>query len=292
MKNLTICIPTYKRPAFLQWTLARTRKGFPDTQVVVSDNDPASDAFYSPELKVIYQNNIGAFPNMRAALLEAKTEYAVFLADDDYLVPERVAEAIQFMDKNPDVVAYYAPCQLYNEVADKSEWDAFYVSIDRTFHRADELWDFLIRSHVWPEHAIYRTAHLHKILQPRGYAYWCFVDLANAVKCGPVAFGSKPYYRNITHHPVGSRVKLGDQQCLTDFDNYRAGLEVLAYDLFISTLGRHPELLATIQWGISVFIWTRLEVAHRLRKMQGSADTETFYKRMMMARPQGVEIKR
>lgn len=288
MKDLTICIPTFNRPAFLAWTLERTRRDFPTTRIIVSDNASVDPTYSSTVCIELYQQdtNIGAFPNMRAALLAADTQYCVFLADDDYLLPEQVAKGIEYLNANPDVVAYFAPCQLYNEVEGKANWDAFYVAEDQKFERADLLWDFLITKHVWPEHAIYRRSALDAIMQPRGYAYWCFVDLAHACRQGPVYFAKEPYYRNITHHPVGPRAKLGDQQCLTDFDIYRAGLEVLAYDLFGAHFATHPGMQQKIQKGIDIFLWTRLEVAHRIRKAQGKIlEAEEFYKRLIVARP-------
>lgn len=289
MNDLTICIPTYKRIEFLSWTMSKTLEDFPNTPKVISNNNHGDElgTLAWPDTRIIGQErNIGAFPNMRAALLAADTKYAVFLADDDYLLPEEVAKGIAYLDANPEVVAYYAPCQLYDEVHGKADWDAFYAATDQRFDRADLLWDFIIANHVWPEHAIYRRQHLERIMQERAYAYWCFVDLANAVRCGPVYFARTPYYRNITNHPVGRRVKLGDQQCLTDFDLYRAGLEVLAYDLFGNFFSSHQGLQRKIQKGIDVFIWTRLEVAHRLRKMQGrKLEADEFYKRLVVARP-------
>jgi glycosyltransferase involved in cell wall biosynthesis len=287
MKDLTICIPTYHREEFLQWTIAQTRRDFPDTPIIISENDDVYQSFNGAHIRHIRQShNIGAFPNMRAALLAADTKYCVFLADDDYLLPEDVAKGIEYLEANSDAVAYYAPCQLYNEVEGRAEWDAFYVAENQKFERADLLWDFLITKHVWPEHAIYRRSALDAIMQPRGYAYWCFVDLANAVKEGPVYFAKTPYYRNITNHPIGARTKLGDQQCLTDFDIYRAGLEVLAYDLFGNYFATTPGMQRKVQRGIDAFIWTRLEVAHRIRKMQGKTqEAEEFYKRLIVARP-------
>lgn len=268
--KLSICIPTYNRSEFLAWTLDKI-EGL--GEIIISDNASTdSTRFMRNQVdKYVRQtSNIGAFPNMRAALLEATSEYAVFCADDDYLLAEPLEAAIGFMDANPKVVAYFAPCQLWDEVNGSPEWNAFYVANDETFTDAGKLWNFLIHNHVWPEHAVYRVSALKEILKPRIKAYWCFLDLANAFKLGPVHFASKPYYRNLTNHPIGWRSKLGDEQCLTDFDEYRAGLENLAYDLFANHLT--PELKAKINVMINHFINMRLGVAHKLLSMQGKQD--------------------
>jgi glycosyltransferase involved in cell wall biosynthesis len=262
MKELSICIPTYERPAFLKWTLEKAMTDFPEAKFIVSD-DGKTDLKGFPGRYIRQSPRLGPFPNMRTALLSAHTKYCVFLGDDDYLLKDEVQKGIDFLEAHPEVLIYYAPCQLYDEVAQAPAWDAFYVAEDQTFTRADDLWNFVMHKHVWPEHAIYRRDRLEEILQPRCPAYWCFVDLANAAIRGPVHFAKTPYYRNITNHPVGGRVKLGDQQCLTEFDSYRAGLEMLAYFLFQGP-NLTKELKINLQDMIRQFIWSRHEVASRI----------------------------
>jgi len=281
MNDLTICIPTYNRDPFLKWTLERTQADFPGVKLIVSDD--GASALDIPGRYIRQSPRIGAFPNMRAALLASHTKYCVFLADDDYLLPLEVQKGIAFLDANPEVLAYYAPCQLYDEIEQKPAWDAFYPASDETFSRADLLWNFIMHKHVWPEHAIYRRDRLEEIMQPRTAAYWCFVDLANAAVRGPVHFAKTPYYRNITAHPAGGRLKLGDQQCLTEFDAYRAGLEVLAHDIFQGNL-KDKALRQNVNDMISQFMWSRFEVASRIFTLQGRlTEAELMKKRMVLS---------
>ena len=274
MNDLTICIPTYQRDPFLRWTLDKTLADFPLAKIVVSDNGKSKIEFPDRVRYLRQSQNIGAFPNMRAALLAASTKYCVFLGDDDYLLPEEVQKGVDFLEANPDVIIYYAPCQLYDEIQQRANWDAFYVAEDETFSRADTLWNFLTHKHVWPEHAIYRRQGLADILTPRTGAYWCFTDLANAATRGKVHFAKTPFYRNLTGHPVGGRIKLGDQQCLTDFDSYRWGLEALAYKIFLPAIasGEMPDLKQTLGDMIRQFIWTRYEIAVRILTQTGRPD--------------------
>lgn len=278
---LSICIPTYKRLEFLEWTLERTNRDFPDARIIVSNNnhgDHVNDWFVewcARGAQYIGQpENIGPFPNLAAVLLAADTKYCCYLGDDDYLLPDEVQKGIDFLEANPDVVAYYAPCQLWDEVNQKSVFEAFYnpggpSTFESSPHGKVSLFNFVCARHVWPEHAIYRRSALEKILASRSpNAYWCFTDLANAINAGPVHFHDKPYYRNITAHPVGDRQKLGDQQCLTEFDLYRAGLEVMAFELFVG-LEIPNEQYHSISKMIQQFIWLRLEVAARLYGAQG-----------------------
>lgn len=285
MKDLTISIPTFNRDAFLQWTLDKTLADFPQTKVIVSDNGKSELKLPNGVRYIRQQGNIGAFPNMRAALLAASTKYCVFLGDDDYLLPAEVQKGVDFLEAHPEVLVYFAPCQLYDEVNQKANWEAFYPANDETFTSADTLWNFIIHKHVWPEHAIYRRQGLADILQPRTGAYWCFTDLANAALRGPVHFAKVSFYRNITQHPIGGRVKLGDQQCLSDFDSYRWGLEVLAGDLFRTALasGEAPTLKADLNNMIRQFIWSRYEVATRILAANGrTGEADLLRKRMDM----------
>jgi len=282
VKNLTVCIPTYNRDPFLEWTLAHATRDFPEAKFIISDD--GATKLETPGRYIRQSPRVGPFANMRVALLAANTKYCVFLADDDYLLPDEVQKGIDFLEANPAVLAYYAPCQLYDEVEQKPAWDAFYVADDETFTRADTLWNFIMHKHVWPEHAIYRRQRLDEIMQPRTAAYWCFVDLANAACRGPVHFARTPYYRNITAHPVGGRVKLGDQQCLTEFDAYRAGLEVLAHDIFQKAL-EEPELKRNVNDMIRQFMWSRFEVASRILTGQNRlAEAELMTKRMTVSK--------
>ncbi len=279
LSDLTICIPTYNRDPFLQWTLDRATQDFPDAKFVISDNGKSSLNFGGIGRYIRQSGNIGAFANMRVALLAANTKYCVFLGDDDYLIKDEVQRGIEFMETHPEVLVYFAPCQLYDEVQQQAAWEAFYVGADETFTHADKLWNFICSKHVWPEHAIYRRKGLEGILQERTNAYWCFVDLANAALRGPVHFASTPYYRNITNHPVGGRSKLGDQQCLTEFDSYAAGLQVLAHDIFQGHLDQ--TLKVNINAMIRQFLWARFEVASRILTAQNRlAEANVLKKRM------------
>lgn len=282
---LSICIPTYNRLPFLEWTLSKTAADFPDARVIVSDNASTDGtALLSFKGRYIRQpSNVGAFPNMRLALLASHTKYCTYLGDDDYLLPDQVQKGIDFLEANPRVSAYYAPCQLYDEVKQEPAWDAFYVATDTTYDRADHLWNFVMSQHVWPEHAIWRRAWLERMMQPRLRAYWCFVDLANAFAQGPVHFAAASFYRNITDHPVGRRSKLGDTQCLTEFDAYRAGLENLAFDLFKREGLEQPKVREAVNSGIHAFTKSRIEVAHRLLAQNGMfAEAESYAKRLLV----------
>jgi len=295
--NLSICIPTYQRPKFLRWTLNRLIHAFPGAEIVVSDNDndPGLSETWClccdgpvawPEDAIQYirqETNIGAFPNMYAALSAATRKYAMYCADDDYLLPEGIAAGIEYLEANPKIVAYCAPCQIWDEVNQTPFWNAFTVKQPRTYGlmTSRELFNFLIEDHIWPEHIIYRTP---VPILPRTRAYWAFADLATILQAGDIYFSNQPFYRNLLVHPIGDRVQLGNVQCLTYFDEYRAGLEVLAHGLFGSNLPYTAR--AKLQAMIGSFICARMHVAARLYAREGhETEAQMLMQRIAIADP-------
>ncbi len=129
MKELTICIPTYERDQFLAWTLEKTLTDFgKDQKIIISDNGKSTFKAIGSIRYLRQPKNVGAFPNMRTALLAASTKYCMFLGDDDYLIADEVQKGIDFMETHPEVLVYFAPCQLFDEIQQKANWDDFYVS--------------------------------------------------------------------------------------------------------------------------------------------------------------------
>jgi hypothetical protein len=272
--DISFCIPAFHDSPFVQWTLDKTAADFPNANIIVSDDTPQRkrplvfDGAYSQNW-----TRLGAFPNHRQVLLQANTKYCMYLGDDDYLLPEEVKKGVDFMEAHPEVLVYYAPCQIYDECEQKIQlgWETAYKSVEETFsQRPAPLYEFIMQNHVWPEHAIYRRERLEKILEPRTPPYWCFVDIANAIRQGPIHFTTKPFYRNIAGgtHPCGNRTKLGDELCLVDFGNVQAGLEVMSYRLF---QGEHltAEVKNTLNNMIRRFMWVRIDVASRIYQNRG-----------------------
>jgi glycosyltransferase involved in cell wall biosynthesis len=263
----------------------KTFVDFPHAQVIVSDNGSTDETYKLRRTHMHWLEqdmDIGAFANMRIVLLAAKTEYCVYLGDDDYLLPEQVAKGIDYLERNSLVDVYYAPCEYWDEVRQESVCKAF-DEVDTTFYARDEekLWRFIIGGNVFPENAIYRRDGLEKILKPRVRAYWAFCDLANAYKRGALYFAKTPFYRNITDHPVGHRERLGMQRCTSDFDDIRGGLENLAFDLFGNRWNN--ETKNWVHQEIRQFITARLRIAHRILESQ-RADNEcvSLFKRIMV----------
>jgi Glycosyl transferase family 2 len=285
--NLSICIPNFNRPRYLAWTLAKLSADFPDAELVISDD--ASTEQYSGDIPsgTKWIPNLfgkGPFPNHRLALLGATRKYAVYCANDDYLIPEGISAGLEYLEAHPDCVAYIAPAQVWNEVEQSPFWNAF-RSQDQNFRVTDgiDLFNFIISHHVWPEHVIYRAPIP---LSPRTSAYWCFTDLVDLLQTGYLHFSTQPFYRNLIVHPLDAelgRIQLGNEQCLTHFDQYRGGLEVLAFGLF----GEQPYATRhKIHDMIASFICQRLLNASRIQDARGNhAEAEMLRQRIVIASP-------
>jgi glycosyltransferase involved in cell wall biosynthesis len=279
---LSVCIPSYERPDYLRYTLNQLRRITLPIEVIISDD---SAIYRCPELnrneRYNHQNlKLGAFPNKHWVLTQAKTKYAVYCADDDYLIEYELRRAIRYMEDHPDCAAYCAPCEIYDEVNHKPYWNAFKVKESSySFSDGIGLFNLLIESHIWPEHIVYRTP---VPLKPPTRAYWAFADLADILSVGSIHFDPEPFYRNLLVHPVGLREQLGNVQCLTFFDEYRAGLEVLAYDLF----GEQPyKARHQIQEMIGQFICARMDKASQMLWAQGKKEEAIMLrKRIAIAR--------
>lgn len=283
MARISICIPTFNRFRFLKWTLARLQADFPDAKIIVSDNGSTDDT-RTVQTRVRYlaqERNVGPFPNMLTALEAATGDYAVYCADDDYLLPAGMAAAVVYLDSHPEVSAYCAPCQVWDEVGQQPYWNAFDLAEPVTFAREQgiELFNFIIQRHIWPEHLVYR---LPLPLKARTRAYWAFADVPDILAAGAIHFAPQPFYRNLLTHPVGERTQLGNVQCLTDFDEYRAGLELLAYGLFGEGLayGARHRIHELIQW----FICVRMDLARMMYERAGKAsDAQMLKQRLAIA---------
>ncbi len=287
--KVSICIPGYNRPAFLHWTIERLVRDFPKAEIIVSDDGSTEDMARAREhcefygIRWIDQGHIGAFPNMLAALEAATGDYAIYCANDDYLLPDAVFRAIRYMDVHKEIASYTAPCEVWDELNQKPLWNNWTAPEAHTFDKFDgmALFNFIIGKHVWPEHMIHRTP---LALKRRGREYWAFADIPDILQHGAMHFSPEAFYRNLLIHPVGMRVQLGNEQALTHFDEYRGGLEVMACGLLGDKLPYKAR--SHINRMIQSFICTRLSCAQRLYAQAGFEwEAERIRQRLAIADP-------
>jgi len=242
--KLSICIPTYNRAAYLRAALSRFethyRFDFP-YEIVISDNASEDDTaavaaeFAQRGLPVHYYRrttNGGSLANTVCAFHQAVGTYVLYHADDDFLVPEGLRQAIRYLDDNPDVSACHAPWYLYDEVADRDVSQFYALDADRKFAQASfaDMFQFIFERHIFPETGIYRRAALRSAWVPREFCFWAFSYLAHFLDQGAVAFLQQPFYRSVVQSKIApTRQQAGNDQVMTDWDKYRGGLEYFLY---------------------------------------------------------------
>lgn len=110
---LTICIPTYNRPEYLQSCLESIlAQTFQDYRIVILDNGSEKD--YSGVLRCIidsrityrrHNSNLGNKENIKIALREyLDTKYIMVFHDDDLMAPGFLEYAISALEQNENVV--------------------------------------------------------------------------------------------------------------------------------------------------------------------------------------------
>lgn len=242
--KLSICIPTYNREKFIEKLLGHLKADLKlpfSYEIVVSDNGSPDNTqavvqtFINDGMPIRYfrrNENAGGWPNLANAFFHANGEYALYLADDDLLIPAGLIEAVNYLDANSDVVACYAPWTLYDEVAEKDTSQFYSVASDTKYanREFETLFNFIFEGHVFPEIGVYRSSALRSVYVPREFCFWAFSYLTHFLDIGSVSFLKKPFYRSVTRSKIEREgVQAGFDEVATAWDRYRGGLEYLIY---------------------------------------------------------------
>jgi len=136
--RLSICIATYNRAEILSGTLEHlTGANDIDMEIVVSDNCSTDDTakvvkgFGKRIDKLTYfrqASNRGPMVNFGTAVSMATGDYVYTLSDDDRIIPEGLAAAIQILDAQPDIVGVFGGYQ---------EWDQTDDQVLHTYRQTD-----------------------------------------------------------------------------------------------------------------------------------------------------------
>jgi hypothetical protein len=120
---VTVAIPTYNRPAFLQETLSSLlAQELQEFQVLVVDDASKCDvgtlvaSFRDPRIRVLRQpTNVGMQCNWRTALCTPSTPYVALLEDDNLWLPHHLHEALATLDEYPDATMYGCTSEMFGE---------------------------------------------------------------------------------------------------------------------------------------------------------------------------------
>jgi len=134
MKTCSIIIPTYNRPYYLKRILSYYNEYGKEFNIVVADSslDEAKRINKKtisslPNLKILYladySPTLDVFYKIADAIAHVKDEYCVICADDDFIIPEGINTATEFLEREPDFTCahgdYIAFCLKDNEKEQK-----------------------------------------------------------------------------------------------------------------------------------------------------------------------------
>lgn len=204
---VTIGLPTYRRGHLIRRALASiAAQSYRNFVLVISDNagkDPETLAAVKefsgnlPEVVVIAQkDNIGALKNLKFLLAAAKTEYFMWLADDDEISPDYLEDLVGLLDADPGTVTAVGRWKHMTSPtvgAVRSQ-----LRPDPT-HRLHRLFRFVAGSADDSSfYGVHRTSSLRKIrfngyLPPNRHVLtnWCYLLLFDMLFQGRFAYSDK-----------------------------------------------------------------------------------------------------
>lgn len=111
--KVDLIIPTYNRPDFLRRILGYYDSYSVNFNIIIADSSSNNNkklnkkiVSYFPNLKIQY---IDKFPQNLASHLKfgemvkyAKSKYCIFCPDDDFIIPNGINQAVDFLEKNTD----------------------------------------------------------------------------------------------------------------------------------------------------------------------------------------------
>jgi glycosyltransferase involved in cell wall biosynthesis len=240
---LSICVPTYNRQFMLERNVvfhldAFRRLGIPFEIVIVDDCSTDETAAYvqsvshNPEISAFRRaKNAGFLSNYAYAMQRARGRYAIFLGDDDLLIPEKVVDYIRMMENDPDLGVIQAPWMLVDGRPGGGDMAPFYrlpQPIRHSRGNFQSMLDMILDHHVFPEFMIIRRDVLSKaISSPTPFIFWAFLYTTRALDKADVLFMTEPFAR-VTAVSDDPRLQQGNKECMFQWDTYRGGLEYLA----------------------------------------------------------------
>lgn len=275
---LSICVPTYNRQHLLERNVqfhleAFRRLGVPFEIVIVDDCSTDGTASYiasldiHPEVNAFRRaSNSGFLSNYAYAMHRARGRYAVFLGDDDLLIPEKVVDYLRMMEADQTIGVIQAPWMLVDGRPGGGDIEPFYkIPAPSRYAKGDfrSMLDLILDHHVFPEFMIIRRDVLLKsISSPTPFIFWAFLFTTRALDKSDVVFMQEPFAR-VTAVSNDPRAQQGNKECMFQWDSYRGGLEYLVSQARRAN-NLSPEYSTALVGRITQFMLLRQSVALRL----------------------------
>lgn len=258
--RITIGMPTFKRAHTIRRALASIAvQSYRDFVVIVSDNageDPATIeavrdvAADLPGIILIAQReNIGALANLKRLLGLAETDYFMWLADDDEITPDYLAELVALLDEDTNIVSATGR---WRKMLSEQEWQMPEVLETAQTSRAARLFNFVAFGR---DDSLFYGLHRSECLRRgrfRGFAWpnrgmltnWCYVFLFDLVWQGRIGYARNAAW--ISHNYTEKLYEKAD--ALTVGDRVRTLIRrINVYYLYTrQTAARNPLMLPVI----------------------------------------------
>lgn len=275
---LSICVPTYNRRPMLERNVrfhldAFRRLGIPFEMVIVDDRSTDGTHEYLESLAGVPEishyrrvKNSGFLSNYAFAMQHARGKYALFLGDDDLLIPEKVSDYLRMLENDPALGMIQAPWMLVNERMGGADMQPFYhIPGPSRFQKGEyqQMLDFILTHHVFPEFLIIRREILEQTISSLGpFIFWAFLFTTRALGKADVLFLPAPFAR-VTGVAADGDVQQGKKECMFQWDTYLGGLEYLASHAQISSRLSNAERINFHERFVQ-FMLVRKSVALRL----------------------------
>lgn len=120
-KMATIMIPTYNRPDRLKRLLSYFNSCGIHGKIIIADSSTSENkrknreiVSFFPEMEILYldyfASDVIGWIKWGEAINRSDSKYTVICADDDFIAPKAIDEAVSFLEKNPDFAVVYGPC--------------------------------------------------------------------------------------------------------------------------------------------------------------------------------------
>jgi glycosyltransferase involved in cell wall biosynthesis len=244
---LSICVPTYNRDFLLERNVTFhlqefRRLGISFELVLVDDcsTDNTAKLLASlseePEVSAYRRTkNSGFVSNYAFAMRRARGRYALFLGDDDLLIPEKVIEYVHMLEDDSEIGMIQAPWLMVDGRPGGGDLSTFY-KLDAPFRakRGDYqgLLEFILSRHVFPEFLIVRREILARAISSgTPFIFWAFLYTARALHHSDIVFLPEPFAR-VTVVSEDPRMHQGNSECMYQWDTYRGGLEYIVSQMW------------------------------------------------------------
>lgn len=222
--DLTIAIPSYKRPELLAATLQRLMNApwTSEVQFLALINQPSTGYeealapfLDKPNLRTIMQReHRSAWQQCCALGCEVDTDFILHVSDDDWIDTKAVEIYLETLRDNPGIIGAFAPIAFVN---DHDEVQFLYNGVKEisVIQRGDfvGLLRFLSENEHWPELGIFRSESIRQVNAHHDHINSALLQLGQLLFQGAVLFGQKPFYRlnfrhDSTDHHLGHKLPM------------------------------------------------------------------------------------